>query len=106
VICAGTKEDGAPGQAVNPAQFPALCVVLASDGIWDNWEYAHVTDHVMNPVNATGGPPGAGPGVERATQVSKSLIKANAVHANRNFGDQADNATGVVLYIHPTQLPL
>ena len=87
---------------VDPNQFPALCVVLASDGIWDNWEYDDVSNFVMNPVNAVGG---QGTGVERAAQSSRALIKSNAVHANRNFGDQADNATGVVLFIHPTELP-
>eukprot|EP00603_Paraphysomonas_imperforata_P003239 CAMPEP_0114430314 /NCGR_PEP_ID=MMETSP0103-20121206/9975_1 /TAXON_ID=37642 ORGANISM="Paraphysomonas imperforata, Strain PA2" /NCGR_SAMPLE_ID=MMETSP0103 /ASSEMBLY_ACC=CAM_ASM_000201 /LENGTH=470 /DNA_ID=CAMNT_0001599753 /DNA_START=51 /DNA_END=1463 /DNA_ORIENTATION=- len=100
----GKMENSGEGLSVDPTQFPALCVVLASDGIWDNWEYADVSNFVMNPVNAVGG--GDGTGVERAVQSSKALIKSNAGHASRNFGDQADNATGVVMFIQPTELSL
>lgn len=88
---------------VDLKQFPEMCVVLASDGIWDNWEYEDVTSFVMNPSNATGSEDS---GVSLAGQMSNALINANAVHARRNFGSQADNATGVVLYIHPNTLPI
>ena len=99
----------AQAQTVDPSQFPSLCVVLASDGIWDNWEYRDVSSFVMNPRNAcAAGGKGVAQahGVDMATLASKALISSNAVHANRNFGDQADNATGVVLFIHPGELPL
>jgi serine/threonine protein phosphatase PrpC len=93
---------------VNPALFPALCVVLASDGIWDNWEYADVSSFVMDPKNSSSSSPAgkAQGGVELAGAASQALIKSNAAHAHRNFGAQADNATGVVLFIHPAELPL
>ena len=100
----GTLQESSEVRQTDPSQFPDLCVVLASDGIWDNWEYDDVTKFVMNPVNAYGCEDVMG--VDRATQISRALIKANGEHARRNFGDQADNATGVVLFIHPKVLPL
>lgn len=106
-------DDKSSSTTVDPSLFPSLCVILASDGIWDNWEYADVSNFVMNPTNAvrsaSGGKSGgknSSCGVELAAQTSISLIKSNAAHAKRNFGDQADNATGVVLFIQPAQIPL
>jgi hypothetical protein len=34
-----------------------------------------------------------------ATRVSKSLMSRNILFSKRNFGNQADNATGIVMYI-------
>jgi len=90
---------------VDSSQFPCVAVVLASDGIWDNWEYHDVSNFVMNPANSQGGA-GSGVGIDKAAIASQSLIDSNAVHAKRNFGNQADNATGIVLFIQPLQLPL
>lgn len=91
------------------------CLVVATDGIWDNWSYEDVTKFVMDDsctkaVLQT--PPGkwgadgaeadidAGASTVSGTQrVANSLIKRNAVFAKRNFGGDADNATGVVVYI-------
>ena len=72
-----------------------VCIVLATDGVWDNWTYEDVTRFVMDAsclsaVNA--GPDGA-------ERVAKAFMQRNSVYARRNFGAQADNATGIVVYI-------
>lgn len=90
--------NGIVSQRFDMEEFPSICVVLASDGIWDNWEYHDVTDFVMNPSHATGG---TGTGVELAAQSSRSLIECNSIQAKQNFGNQADNATGIVMFIQP-----
>ena len=74
---------------------PVACIVLATDGLWDNWAYEDVTRFVMdasclNAINS--GPDGA-------ERVAKAFMQRNTVYAKRNFGGQADNATGIVLYV-------
>lgn len=34
-----------------------------------------------------------------AIQISKSFMTKNILFSKRNFGDQADNATGILMYI-------
>jgi len=72
-----------------------VCVVLATDGVWDNWRLEDVTRFVMDAscLNAVLGPSGDG-----AERVAQSFMQRNTVYARRNFGAQADNATGIVAY--------
>ena len=72
-----------------------LCLVLASDGVWDNWLYEDVTKFVMDSscVSAVNG------SNDGAARVCKSFMTRNTLFSKRNFGNQADNATGIVLYI-------
>lgn len=79
-----------------------VCVVLASDGIWDNYDYETISRFAMDPRRVASlrreskGSKGETSPVEA---IAQALIDANAVQAKKNFGDQADNATGIVLYI-------
>lgn len=98
------------------------CLVVATDGIWDNWAYEDVTKFVMDdsctkavlksangkmgqasPVQAEASPDGGAsapsPAMSGTQRVANSLIKRNAVFAKRNFGGDADNATAVVVYL-------
>jgi serine/threonine protein phosphatase PrpC len=95
----------------DPANPPTLAVVLASDGIWDNWDYPDVTSFIVNPdlrkhshkrSSEGASEEEADPHVGHTKYISRALIKTNAEYANRNFGNQADNATGIVLLLHPT----
>ena len=43
-------------------------------------------------------------GADGAHRVTQSFMQRNAFYSKRNFGSQADNATGVVLYISPSAL--
>ena len=41
-------------------------------------------------------------GADGAHRVTLSFMQRNAVYSKRNFGGQADNATGIVMYISPS----
>jgi hypothetical protein len=93
----------------DPSKPATVAVVLASDGIWDNWTYEDVTAFVVNPElrsavvsegKSDDDVEDRGVHLRHTKAVSKALIDSNAVHANRNFGNQADNATGIVLLLH------
>jgi serine/threonine protein phosphatase PrpC len=74
----------------------SLCVVLCSDGVWDNWYYNHVQKFVMDKSclkalendKANGG-----------QRVCKSFMMRNQTFGTKNFGRNSDNATGIVMYI-------
>ena len=72
-----------------------LCIVLCSDGVWDNWRYCDVSKFVMD-VSCVNAVLQSGDG---AVRVAKSFMKRNTLYSERNFGSQADNATGIVLYL-------
>jgi serine/threonine protein phosphatase PrpC len=101
----------------DPSNPPTLAVVLASDGIWDNWDYPDVTAFLVDPElrkkhssnkrsSHSDEDQDQDPEVGHTKHLSRALIKTNAEYAARNFGNQADNATGIVLLIHPLTLPL
>ena len=72
-----------------------ISIVLATDGVWDNWTYEDVTKFVLDAscINAIKADPNG------AKRVTLSFMTRNGVYAKRNFGTQADNATGIILYI-------
>lgn len=71
-----------------------LCIVLASDGVWDNWEYKDVCEFVMHEscINALSE-------INGAQNVTKSFMERNDGFAKRNFGGTRDNSTGLIVYI-------
>ena len=73
-----------------------ICVVLCSDGVWDNWIYDHVGKFVMDKscLRAIENDRFIG-----AQRVCKSLMMRNKMFARKNFKDDSDNATGIVMYI-------
>jgi serine/threonine protein phosphatase PrpC len=83
----------------NPGDVPVpmLSVVICSDGVWDNWTYEDVTKFVMDPscMNAVAS------GSDGGRRVTASFMQRNGIYAKRNFGSQADNATGIVIYLSP-----
>lgn len=101
----------------DPLLPPTIAIVLASDGIWDNWDYKDVTSYLMNPElrkhsqkrstseEKSGDDRDDDIHIGHTKFLSKSLIRTNAEYASRNFGNQADNATGIVLLIHPNDHP-
>ena len=74
---------------------PMICIVLATDGVWDNWKYEDVTKFVLD-VSCLDAVATRGDG---AARVAQSFMQRNSIHGKRNFGTQADNATGIVLYL-------
>ena len=87
----GTRGVGAGGAE----QTQLLCIVLATDGVWDNWLYEDVQKFVMDS-SCIQAVLENGEGSQRVTQ---SFMQRNAVYARRNFGRQADNATGIICYL-------
>lgn len=80
----------------NDEERKTICVVLCSDGVWDNWIYDNVCKFVMDPscLNAIVTDPENG-----AKRVTKSFMDRNKMFADRNFGKSSDNATAIVMYI-------
>ncbi len=87
-------------RSVQAAASPVLCLVLATDGVWDNWTYEDVTKFVLDP-SCLGA---VAQGSDGAKRVALSFMQRNGVYAKRNFGAQADNATGIVMYLTQASL--
>lgn len=88
---------GSDSVPVDPKPDPkTICVVLGSDGIWDNWIYDHVQKFVMDPSCLKAIKADKENGAQR---VIKSLMIRNQTFSRKNFGNTADNATGIVMYI-------
>ena len=83
--------------AQNPGDAPQnmISLVVCTDGVWDNWTYEDVTKFVLDPscMNAVVS------GGDGARRVAASFMQRNGIYAKRNFGAQADNATGIVVYL-------
>ena len=76
-------------------QDQVLCLLVSSDGVWDNWEYQNVQEFLMygNCLEAVGK-------TDDGTQkVLDSFMARNKLFATQNFGNSADNATSAVLYL-------
>ena len=75
---------------------PTVCVIVASDGVWDNWEYDKAGEFVMYPncLEQLTKMPETG-----AQNVTNSFMARNDYYAKQHFGGSADNATAVIMYI-------
>ena len=74
---------------------PVLCLLVSSDGVWDNWEYKTAQEFLMfgNCLEAVGKTD------DGSQQVLNSFMKRNKLFATQNFGNSADNATSAILYL-------
>ena len=86
----------ATAQAEEDPDPMTVCVVLCTDGVWDNWIYDHVQRFVMDKSCLKA--------IEKdkilgAQRVCKSFMLRNQAFGKKNFGSSSDNATGIVLYI-------
>jgi serine/threonine protein phosphatase PrpC len=72
-----------------------VSIMLASDGIWDNWLYEDVSKFLMDSscINAVK------ESSDGCKKVAMSFMHRNAIYSKKNFGSQADNATCIVMYI-------
>ena len=73
-----------------------VCVVLCTDGVWDNWIYDHVQKFMMDKSCLKALESDKERGAQR---VCKSFMLRNQGAATKNFGSNSDNSTGIVLYI-------
>ena len=72
-----------------------LCIVLATDGVWDNWKFEDVKDCVMNDSYLKDLTESSN-GAQIATE---SFMEINNFYGEKNFGTSADNATCILIYI-------
>ena len=90
-------EETASTTVTNSALDPkTICVVLASDGLWDNFKYKDVQLFVMDNscLKAIVDKP-----IDGAQLVVNSLMKRNKDRGFKNFKESRDNATTIVMYI-------
>lgn len=71
-----------------------VCLVAASDGVWDNWLYADVSAFFLDPVRSA-----EVIATNSAEGVTEAFMRENSRRANANFGSQADNSTCVACYL-------
>jgi serine/threonine protein phosphatase PrpC len=74
------------------------CMVIATDGVWDNWIADHVTKFMMDKSCLSAIDADLEKG---ALRVTKSFMIRNNGFAQRNFRGSADNATSIVVYLKP-----
>jgi hypothetical protein len=73
-----------------------LSIVVASDGIWDNWKFEEVAAFVLAPTRVE-----AAARAASAQAAANELMAVNLERARTNFGTSADNMTAIVLYLFP-----
>jgi serine/threonine protein phosphatase PrpC len=87
-----------PAPTLSPVQevgedLHNLTLVLASDGVWDLWEYGPAFDAIVQP-EAPDGPLAAVAEARASAFFRHSLAKGAEI-----FGETADNMTGIVVYL-------
>ncbi len=70
------------------------CLILCTDGIWDNWHYDEISNFFLNDSTVQ-----SVHEVGSCKHIITKFMEENTARARNNFGDQADNATAVVTYI-------
>jgi serine/threonine protein phosphatase PrpC len=90
------SEAAGGGPAEEIPEPNTICVVLASDGVWDNWIYDHVQKFVMDKSCLKAIETDKVFGAQR---VCKSFMLRNQTFGRKHFGNSSDNATGIVMYI-------
>lgn len=73
-----------------------LTLILASDGVWDLWEYEPAFDAIVQP-EAPDAPLSAVAEARASKFFRESLAKGAQI-----FGETADNMTGIVVYLLQT----
>ena len=74
------------------------CMVIATDGVWDNWIPDHVTKFMMDKSCLSAIDADLEKG---ALRVTKSFMIRNRDFAQKNFKGSADNAMSIVVYLKP-----
>lgn len=75
---------------------PMLCLLVSSDGLWDNWNYQDVQEFMMHSTCLNAVSIYHPNGTQR---VITSLMERNKLYGTQHFGNNSDNATSIGLYI-------
>jgi len=68
-----------------------LTLILASDGVWDLWEYEDVFQSISCPPAPKG----------QELEVAHTFFQKSVERGAEMFDDTADNMTGIVVYLNP-----
>jgi len=88
-------EDAAPTKSVGESTIG--CIVLCSDGVWDNWQYDDVTNFFLESSKIS-----KVSHADSAEEQTREFMESNQQKAQTHFGNDADNATAIVCYFSPT----
>jgi hypothetical protein len=80
---------------VKDLEKSTVCILLATDGVWDNWVYEDVSRFLFDQSCLQAVLAGS----DGAQRIVTSFMQRNSYFAKKNFGNQADNATGILLYL-------
>jgi len=71
-----------------------LSIVLASDGVWDNWKFSKVSEFVMydNCIQSL-------TELNSTQLIVEAFMERNKQYGKNNFGNNTDNATTIIIYI-------
>lgn len=108
-----TTDDSSDNNAISPISIDSCPVthhdkpsslhfmlVVASDGIWDNWKYSELFSYLLgHPDSSKAAQPRISDPIDK---VAGMLMNANLRRAATIFGDQADNMTAVLCHLHVT----
>jgi len=70
------------------------CLLVCTDGVWDNWKYNDIIEASMTADMIDGAI-----GTEDGQSSCAKLMEANKTLAVQHFGNQADNMTAILVYI-------
>lgn len=108
-----TPDDSSDNNAISPGSIgsgpvtqhdkpPSLhfMLVVASDGVWDNWKYSDLFSYLLgHPASSKATHPRISDPLDK---LAGMLMSANLRRATAIFGDQADNMTAVLCHLHVT----
>jgi hypothetical protein len=94
-LYAHTAASSSTATPVEQIANSSVCIVVATDGIWDNWLYGDVGRFMLDNSCLSA----IAAGSDGAQKVVTSFMIRNAQFSKKNFGHQADNATGIALYL-------
>jgi len=86
--------DEAPSGSIGESNVGVIC--LCSDGVWDNWLYEEVSSFLLDSARLA-----AVAGADTAEDALKEFMETNQQKAHNHFGNDADNATGILCYFSP-----
>jgi serine/threonine protein phosphatase PrpC len=76
-------------------ESPIFSLLIASDGVWDNWSYENISDYILNEdylnrINKC---------EDISEEVCNALIAKNDELGRKHFGTSRDNATAILAYL-------
>ena len=76
-------------------ESPIFSLLIASDGVWDNWTYETISKFILNEdyLNRINN------GEDISKEVCNSLIAKNDELGRKHFGTSRDNATAILVYL-------